>query len=153
MRHLIPLTPANRGQALMGVEVAIRKGQRGKPWVLELREPRRSDEQNRALWSLLGQIHKQRPTHNGVRMTPDLWKAVFMQALGAEMVMLPTLDGDGFFPLGHRSSQLTTAQFADLLSLILAWCAREEIEVKHFDDFTEAARDGEVPNTASPRAA
>lgn len=131
-RHLLTLTRTNRHKAVQGVMAAP------DGYLLELREPKRSDEQNRALWGLLHQIQKQRPTHNGVKMSPELWKATFMQALGAEMVMLPTLDGDGFFPLGHRSSQLTKGQFADLLTLMLAWCAREGLTVEHFDD-AEAA--------------
>ncbi|MFZ5667989.1 MAG: recombination protein NinB [Pseudomonadota bacterium] len=90
-------------------------------------EPLRTGEQNALLWVWLSEIARQRPVHNGARMTADLWKAVFMQALGAEMVMLPTLDGDGFFPLGHRSSRLSKAEFAGLLTLIDAWSAREGV--------------------------
>lgn len=111
---------------------AIDKAPEG--YVCEVREAKRSDPQNAAMWSLLGQIAKQRPTHNGVRMTPELWKSVFMQALGSEMVMMPTLDGDGFFPLGHRSSALTKSEMASLLELILCWAARNELVIKHFDE-------------------
>jgi hypothetical protein len=127
-RHLLTLTQSNRKKAIVGVTAAP------NGWVLELREPKRSDEQNSALWGLLHQIQKQRPKHNGVSMTAELWKAVFMDALGAEMRMLPKLDGDGFFPIGHSTSRLTKGEFADLLTLMLAWCAREGLTVEHFDD-------------------
>lgn len=127
-RHLLTLTSENRGRAIEGV----RRAPDG--WTLELREAKRTDEQNRALWSLLNQVQKQRPTHGGVAMSADTWKAVFMQALGAEMVFVPTLDGDGMFPLGHRSSQLTKSEFIGLIELILAWCAKEGLTVEHFDD-------------------
>jgi len=142
-RHLLTLTRHNRDKAHKGVSAAP------DGWVLELREAKRSDPQNAAMWGLLHQIQKQRPTHNGVRMTPEIWKAVFLQALGAEMTMIPTLDGDGYFPIGHRSSVLTKGQFADLLELMLCWCAREGIEVEHFD----VARDLEVVKSPSRRAA
>lgn len=141
-RHLLTLTPSNRDKARKGVSAAP------NGWTLELREPKRSDVQNAALWGLLHQIHRQRPTHNGVRMTPETWKAVFLQALGAEMTMIPTLDGDGYFPIGHRSSVLTKGQFANLLTLMLAWCARSGVTVEHFE--------GEEPGSAeqaSPVAA
>lgn len=131
-RHILTLTRANRDKALLGVARAP------DGWTLELRAPKRSDAQNAALWGLIGQIQKQRPVHNGMRMTPDLWKSVFLQALGVETVMVPTLDADGFFALGRRSSQLTKGEFADLLTLMLAWCSREGIAVEHFDD-AEAA--------------
>lgn len=127
-RHMITLTARNRALAKAGVERAP------DGWVLELREAKRSDEQNSALWGLLGQIQKQRPRHNGIRMSTDLWKATFMQALGQEMLMLPTLDGDGFFPMGHRSSHLTKGEFSNLIEFMLAWCAREGLTVEHFDD-------------------
>jgi hypothetical protein len=126
-RHVLILTRANRGKAMTGVANAP------DGYVLELREPKRSDDQNAALWSLLNQIHRQRPTHNGVKMTPELWKCVFMDALGSEMQLMPKLEGDGYFPLGHRSSALTKSEFADLLTLILAWAAREGLTINHFD--------------------
>jgi len=133
-RHLLRLTNSRRAEAHAWVDRAIQLGREGgRAWTLELREAKRTDDQNAALWSLLGQIAKQRPTHSGVKMTPELWKAVFMQAWGAETVFLPTLDGDGMFPAGHRSSQLTVPEMADLLTLILAWTAREGLEIKHFD--------------------
>lgn len=135
-RHIITLTSHNRPVAHRGVDKAP------DGWTLELREAKRSDEQNRALWGLLGQIQKQRPKHNGVRMTTELWKEVFMQALGVEMLMLPTLDGDGYFPLGHRSSKLTKSEFANLLTLMLAWCAKEGLTVEHFDDVDGQGRGG-----------
>jgi hypothetical protein len=142
-RHLLTLTRNNRGKAIVGVTNAP------DGYVLELREPKRTDEQNAALWGLLNQIQRQRPNHGGVKMTAELWKCVFMDALGAEMTMLPKLDGDGYFPLGHRSSVLTKGEFTDLLDLMLAYCAREGIEVEHFD----GARDREEPNKPSRRAA
>jgi hypothetical protein len=130
---------------------AIDKAPEG--YVCEVREAKRSDPQNSAMWSLLGQIAKQRPTHNGARMTPELWKAVFMQALGSEMVMMPTLDGDGFFPLGHRSSALTKGEMADLITLILAWTAREGLTIRHFDEFIPAAQEPGGVNSPSRVAA
>lgn len=102
-------------------------------YVADIHEQRRSDEQNRALWPRLAEIQKQRPTHNNVAMNPELWKVVFMDALGDEMRMMPKLNGDGFFPMGHSSSALTKSQFADLLTLIDAWCAQEGVALKHFE--------------------
>lgn len=131
--HILPLTRANREKAIRGIDAAIARGPQGGAWTMELRPPKRTDAQNAALWSLLGQIQKQRPTHNGVRMTTELWKCVFLNALGMEARHIPTLDGDGLFPIGQRSSHLSKAQFAALLELILAWTAREGLAIEHFD--------------------
>lgn len=103
-------------------------------YAVDIKEAKRSDEQNRALWGLLNQIVKQRPHHNGVKMDAELWKCVFLNALGTEMRMMPNLDGNGYFPLGYRSSQLTKSEFSELLELMLAWAANEGLTINHFND-------------------
>lgn len=89
--------------------------------------PKRSLPQNDRLWAMLTEIAQQRPAHQGFKMTPDAWKAVFMQALGAEIVFMPTLDGDGVFPIGHRSSELSKEDFSQLIDLIQAWAAQNAV--------------------------
>ncbi|WP_312126061.1 recombination protein NinB [Brevundimonas sp.] len=138
-RHLLRLVPSARNEAHQWVDKALANWQMGKPWMLEIREPKRSDEQNAALWSLLGQITKQCPEHHGRQMTPELWKSVFMDALGHEVDYCQSLDGKRIFPLGHRSSQLSKQQFSDLLELILAWSAAHGLTIKHFDDNKQEA--------------
>lgn len=129
MSHTLLLTPGNRAKAEQGLRVAMAKG----GWVMELREGRRTDAQNDALHGLIAQVMAQRTHHNGVRMDMALWKATFMQALGEEVRFIPTLEGDGLFPLGLSTSRLTKSRFADLIELVLAWCAREGLTVEHFD--------------------
>ncbi len=132
MSHLLTLTRHNRSKAVQGVQRAP------DGYVLELREPRRSDAQNAALHGLVAQIQKQRPIHNGIRMDVALWKATFLHALGEEVRFTPTLEGDGVFPLGLRTSQLRKDRFAELIEFILAWSAREGLTVEHFDDTPSA---------------
>lgn len=103
---------------------------------MTLQEPKRNAIQNAKLWAMLSEITAQRRTHCGIKMTPDLWKAVFLQALGQEMQFVPTLDGNSIFPAGYRSSQLTVKQFGDLLELITAWAAQEGVV---FHDQKEAS--------------
>jgi hypothetical protein len=121
-------TPQDRGRAVRWVEQAP------VGTVVEFRQKGRTGDQNSAMWSLLTQINRQRPVHNGVKMSAVLWKAVFLQALGAELVMLPTLEGGGLFPFGHRSSKLTKDEMSNLIELMLAWAATEELVIEHFDD-------------------
>ena len=139
-RNILRLTPGRRDEAPAWVEKALRLFEPGKPYLLEIKEPKRSDEQNAALWGLLAQITKQRPEHNGRPMTSELWKSVFMDALGHEVDYVGSLDGTRIFPLGHRSSHLNKAQFADLLTLMLAWCAEQGLTVEHFNEAPEQAR-------------
>lgn len=148
-RHTLKLTGSNRAKAYKGIEAAIAKSKLpgAKPWVLELRERTRSDEQNDAIHGLIDQILKHRPTLNGLVMDKVTYKAVFMQALGHEVRMLPTLDGTSFFPLGLSTSKLTVGEFNDLITFALAWCAEQGLTINHFD----TAEAGEAK--ASPRAA
>jgi len=124
---IILRTRQDRGRAVRWIETAP------DGTVVEFKQKGRSNDQNAAMWSMLTQINRQRPVHNGVRMSAVLWKAVFMQALGAELVMLPTLEGGGLFPFGHRSSKLTKDEMSNLIELMLAWAATEELVIEHFD--------------------
>jgi hypothetical protein len=127
-RHALTLNgPKARALAHQGVDRAP------DGYVLELREAKRTDEQNNALHGLVTQILKARPRHFGMKMTKESYKAVFMHALGREPTMVPNLEGDGFFPMGLSTSKLSKTEFSDLMEFILAWCAVEGIEVEHFD--------------------
>lgn len=149
-RHTLALTGANRVKAYKGVEAAIGKAKNGgKPWTLELRERTRTDDQNDAIHGLITQILRQRPRLNGLVMDKVSYKATFMQALGHEVKMLPTLDGTSFFPLGLSTSKLTVAEFSDLIEFVLAWCAEQELTVEHFD----GGRAAEAANNPSAEVA
>jgi hypothetical protein len=87
-------------------------------WVVTLREPTRTLDQNARLWAMLGDVARAEPM--GRKHTPDEWKAIFMQAAGWESQFLPGLSG-GFFPIGFRSSQLGVRQMAELITFIMAW--------------------------------
>jgi hypothetical protein len=130
---IILRTRQDRGRAVRWIENAP------DGTVIEFKQKGRSNDQNAAMWSVLTQINRQRPVHNGVKMSAVLWKAVFMQALGAELVMLPTLEGGGLFPFGHRSSKLTKDEMSNLIELMLAWAATEELVIEHFDGPQEVA--------------
>lgn len=140
-RNLLRLTPGARQEAHQWVDKALSYWKPGKPWLLEVRKPKRTDEQNAALHGLIAQIIKQRPIHNGIRMDMALWKASFMQAFGEEVRFIPTLDGDGVFPVGLRTSALSVDRFSELIEFILSWAAQEGLTIRHFDadDQAEAA--------------
>jgi NinB protein len=82
-------------------------------------EPRRSTEQNSRLWAMLTEVSEQLKP-NGVRYTPDQWKAIFLHAMGFPMQFLPSLDGTSFIPYANRSSKLSVQQMCDLQTFIEA---------------------------------
>jgi len=100
-------------------------------------EERRSSEQNRKLWAMLGEIAEQ-TTLRDQRWTPEQWKAIFMQELGYKVEVLPTLDGKTWFPCGHQSSKMTKAQMAELIELMYAEGTMRG--VKFADDVADHAR-------------
>jgi len=88
-------------------------------FIVEVREPKRSLEQNDRFWSMLTDISIAKPM--GQRYTPDEWKPRIMQACGFECQFLPgILDGHPF-PVGFKSSQLTKAQMSALMDWMQAW--------------------------------
>ena len=90
--------------------------------VVTVSPPTRTLDQNAKLWPMIQDCRAQIPDMRG--MDAEDIKLRFMDALGAEMRYLPKLDGPGYFPVGHRSSKLSKAQFSDLIELIYATGAR-----------------------------
>jgi hypothetical protein len=83
------------------------------------------------MWAMLTELAEQKPVHCNLPMDPVKWKAVMMQALGAEMVMMPTLDGQNWFPLGLRSSDLDRQEMGDLIEFMTAWGAQNGVTFSH----------------------
>ena len=88
------------------------------PYTVSWREGEpRSLDQNAKLWAMLSDISRAEP--EGRKLTSDEWKCIFMQACGWEVQFLEGLDGRPF-PAGFRSSKMTKAQMADLITFIQA---------------------------------
>lgn len=94
---------------------------------VEFKESKRTTEQNSRLWAMLTEVARQVPWH-GVRLSPDDWKLIFMDALNQEMRLVPNLNGNGFINLGRSSSRLTKAEFGDLMTLIEEFGARHNVQ-------------------------
>lgn len=89
--------------------------------------PTRSIDQNSALWAALGDIARQRDYH-GLKLSPDDWKVLFLDALDRETRMVPNLDGTGMVGIGRSSSSLSVEEFSGLLSIVYEWGNRNGIE-------------------------
>lgn len=89
--------------------------------------PTRSIDQNSALWAALGDISRQCEYH-GLKLSPDDWKILFLDALDRESRMVPNLDGNGFVSLGRSSSSLSVEEFSGLLSIIYEWGNRNGVK-------------------------
>lgn len=98
------------------------------PYVVEWRDVRRTDEQNRMMWPILKAFAEQAEL-SGRKLTDHQWKSVFLQALGHPQDMLPTLDGSTWFSAGLRSSRLTKQEFSQLIDLMQAEAAQRGVKI------------------------
>lgn len=93
--------------------------------IVEVREAKRSNDQNALLWACISQIARAKP--QGRVLSPDAWKALFMASAGFQCTFEPGLDGNGVVPLGYKSSRLSKAEFSDLIEAIHAYAAEHGI--------------------------
>lgn len=94
--------------------------------VLELREEKRSDAQNRRLWAMLTDISQQVEWY-GKKLSPTDWKHVFSSSL-KKLEVVPNLDGTGFVALGMSTSQMTKAEMSDMQTLMEAFGAERGVK-------------------------
>lgn len=92
-------------------------------------EPKRSDEQNRRLWAMLGEIADQ-VEYWGEKLDAESWKEIFTAALKPELKVVPSLDGKGIVQIGLRTSKMSVAEMSDLLALIEAYGATHGVVFK-----------------------
>lgn len=93
---------------------------------IEFKEAKRSLPQNDKLWANLTDIAMQVPWH-GIKLTPDDWKFIFLDALKREVRAVPNIDGTGFVNIGRSSSDLSKSEMSDLLELIAAFGANHGV--------------------------
>lgn len=96
---------------------------------VEFKGPKRTLDQNSRMWAMLTDIATQLDWH-GVKLTTEDWKLLFLDSLNRElrsMRMVPSLDGDGFVPLGRSSSDLSKEEFTMLIELIFAFGANHGV--------------------------
>jgi hypothetical protein len=102
---------------------------------VEFKAPRRSLDQNSLLWAMLTDVSAQVDWY-GQKLSPEDWKDVFTASLRRARVV-PGIDAGTFVPLGMRTSDMSKAEFSDLIELMRAFAA--ERGVTFSTDAAEAA--------------
>lgn len=95
---------------------------------VEFKGPKRTTEQSDKMWACLTDISQQ-TDWCGLKLSPDDWKVLFMNALNSEMRLVPNLDKTGYVNLGNRSSQLSKAEMSDLIEIIYKFAAERGIKL------------------------
>ena len=103
---------------------------------LEFKASKRSLDQNSRMWAMLTDVATQLPWH-GLKLTPDDWKLVFLDALKREVRLVPNIEGTGFVNIGRSSSDLSKDEMSQLIELISEFGARHS--VKFHDTQKDAA--------------
>ena len=87
--------------------------------VITARKATRTTEQNARMWAMLTDFSEQY-VHNGMKLSPEDWKAVFCYGLWKERRrFVPGFDGDAV-PLNTHTSDLTVAEMSELMEFIAA---------------------------------
>jgi hypothetical protein len=102
---------------------------------VEFKEAKRTSDQNARFWAMLTDVATQLAWH-GQKLSTDDWKLIFLDALKRELRIVPNITGNGFVNLGRSSSDLTKAEFSDLIEIIHAFGAEHGVQ---FQDDREAA--------------
>lgn len=93
---------------------------------VEFKQAKRTIPQNDRMWAMLTDVATQLPWH-GIKLSPDDWKLIFLDALKRELRMVPNIDGSGFVNLGRSSSDLSKGEMADLITLIESFGANHGV--------------------------
>jgi len=94
-------------------------------YVITVKPPTRSLDQNALLWSLLGEVSRQVEWY-GKKLDPEDWKHVFTASLRT-LSVVPNLDGTGFVALGLSTSRMSKRELGDLIDLIHAFGAERGV--------------------------
>lgn len=115
---------------------------RKTPWGtrVEFKAGKRTIPQNDRMWAMLTDVAKQLPWH-GVKLRPDDWKLIFLDALKRELRVVPNIDGTGFVNLGRSSSDLSKQEMMDLIELIAAFGTTHGVEFHDPDALASNARE------------
>ena len=116
---LIYTLPYGKQKAVEAIDKA------GDGYTVTIEEPKRSLDQNKKMWALLGEVSEQVVWH-GLKLTPENWKDIFTASLRKQQVV-PGIDGS-FVVLGASTSKMTKLELSDLIELIYAFGAEKEVK-------------------------
>jgi len=94
---------------------------------VEIREQKRSLEQNDRLHAMIDEVAAQTDWH-GQKLNKDDWKLLFLNALDSEMRIIPNWNGDGVLPLGRKTSRLSVNQCRDLITIVEVFGAQRGVK-------------------------
>lgn len=108
----------------------------GNRMVLEARPQVRSNPENRMLHALIGEIAKQKEW-GGKKHDIEVWKRLLVsawcRARGDHITILPALDGQGVDIVPVRTSKLSRAECAELITFVQSWAAMNGVTMVDYE--------------------
>jgi hypothetical protein len=101
-------------------------------YVVTVKEPKRSTQQNALLWSLLKLVSDNVIWH-GQKLTPEEWKHVFTAGLKKQKVV-PGIDG-GFVVIGQSTSAMGVKDLNELIELVFYFCEERRVKIPASQEF------------------
>lgn len=107
----------------------------GHRLVLSVKLETRNSEQNARLHATLADIAAQKEWA-GARRELEVWKrlltAAWLRARGESVEVLPAIDGYGVDVVFRRTSTLSRAECAELITYVTAWAVQNGIELHDY---------------------
>jgi hypothetical protein len=105
----------------------------GHRMTIEIKQSKRSVEQNSMFHSMINKIAKQMATA-GSTWTADDWKRLLIDQWAHDTnrkigKVCPSLDGERIVQLGLQSHKFTTTESSEFIEFLLAWSALKGIDV------------------------
>lgn len=105
----------------------------GKKMRLEIKQSRRSTEQNDMFHSIIAQI-AQKMGEAGSKWTADDWKRLLIDQWAHETdrrigKVAPSLDGERVVQLGLQSHKFTVEDSSEFIEFLIAWATNKGIDV------------------------
>lgn len=114
---------SHEGARRMAIE-SVRHAPDG--YIVEVKPPTRSLDQNSRLWAMLADVSSQVVWH-GRKLDSESWKHIFTSSL-KRMDVVPNLEGTGFVALGLSTSRMTKKELGDLMTLIESFGAQNSVK-------------------------
>jgi len=105
----------------------------GHRMTIEIKQSKRSVEQNAMFHSLIGKISTAMAAA-GSTWTADDWKRLLVDQWAHDTdrkigKVCPSLDGERIVQLGLQSHKFTTGESSEFIEFLLAWAAQKGIDV------------------------
>lgn len=101
-------------------------------WVVEVKEPKRSRDQNAMFHAMCGDLAKSDMKFAGKRRNADEWKMLLVSghsvATGGGGEVIPGIEGE-FVAIRESTARMSVSRAASLLTYVLAFCDTNGVEL------------------------